>query len=168
LCVPEGRFVRSGLTAAEFHRLADVPPEVEWFANISNPNRPELTKRPEFDSYGTDREQAAHISPTERVLAVLPSFLAPSSLTENELRVCAALAAAEAPLDERGSLRGDRALWRFHLGRLVPRRIVVPRPSRPERHDRSITVDEGSFRMVGVVIQVKVMAVNCIGHNGPP
>ena len=21
------------LTAAEFHRLADVPPEVEWFAN---------------------------------------------------------------------------------------------------------------------------------------
>ena len=26
------------LTAAEFHRLADVPPEVEWFANISNLN----------------------------------------------------------------------------------------------------------------------------------
>jgi site-specific recombinase XerD len=26
------------LTAAEFHRLADVPPEVEWFANLSNPN----------------------------------------------------------------------------------------------------------------------------------
>ena len=24
------------LTAAEFHRLADVPPEVEWFTNISN------------------------------------------------------------------------------------------------------------------------------------
>ena len=24
------------LTAAEFHRLGDVPPEVEWFANISN------------------------------------------------------------------------------------------------------------------------------------
>jgi integrase/recombinase XerD len=24
------------LTAAEFHQLADVPPEVEWFANISN------------------------------------------------------------------------------------------------------------------------------------
>jgi integrase/recombinase XerD len=24
------------LTAAEFHWLADVPPEVEWFANISN------------------------------------------------------------------------------------------------------------------------------------
>jgi integrase/recombinase XerD len=25
------------LTAAEFHRLSDVPPEVEWFANLSNP-----------------------------------------------------------------------------------------------------------------------------------
>ena len=25
------------LTAAEFHRLADVPPEVEWFANLNNP-----------------------------------------------------------------------------------------------------------------------------------
>src|SRR5882757_2841973 len=26
------------LTAAEFQHLADVPPEVEWFANIGNPN----------------------------------------------------------------------------------------------------------------------------------
>ncbi|MGH7096324.1 MAG: tyrosine-type recombinase/integrase [Stellaceae bacterium] len=26
------------LTAAAFHRLAEVPPEIEWFANISNPN----------------------------------------------------------------------------------------------------------------------------------
>jgi integrase/recombinase XerD len=26
------------LTAAEFHRLDDVPPEVEWFANLSNPS----------------------------------------------------------------------------------------------------------------------------------
>ena len=26
------------LTAAEFHRLADAPPEVEWFANLSNPS----------------------------------------------------------------------------------------------------------------------------------
>ncbi len=26
------------LTAAEFDRLADVPPEVEWFANLSNPS----------------------------------------------------------------------------------------------------------------------------------
>ena len=31
---PGGRL----LTAAEFHRLADVPPEVEWFANLSNPS----------------------------------------------------------------------------------------------------------------------------------
>src|SRR5580700_5642257 len=26
------------LTAAEFQRLADVPPEIEWFANITNPS----------------------------------------------------------------------------------------------------------------------------------
>ena len=26
------------LTASEFHHLADVPPEVEWFANLTNPN----------------------------------------------------------------------------------------------------------------------------------
>ena len=26
------------LTAAEFHHLADVPPEVEWFANLTNPS----------------------------------------------------------------------------------------------------------------------------------
>ena len=26
------------LTAAEFQHLADVPPEVEWFANIKNPS----------------------------------------------------------------------------------------------------------------------------------
>ena len=30
---PAGRL----LTAAEFHRLADVPPEVEWFANLTSP-----------------------------------------------------------------------------------------------------------------------------------
>jgi site-specific recombinase XerD len=26
------------LTAAEFHKLTDVPPEIEWFANITNPS----------------------------------------------------------------------------------------------------------------------------------
>lgn len=26
------------LTAAEFHRLAEVPPEIGWFANITNPH----------------------------------------------------------------------------------------------------------------------------------
>src|SRR3954462_11944366 len=31
---PTGRL----LTPAEFHWLADVPPEVEWFANLSNPH----------------------------------------------------------------------------------------------------------------------------------
>src|SRR5215510_1614751 len=26
------------LTAAEFYKLADIPPEIEWFANLRNPN----------------------------------------------------------------------------------------------------------------------------------
>ena len=29
---PSGRL----LTAVEFQRLADVPPEIEWFANLAN------------------------------------------------------------------------------------------------------------------------------------
>ena len=32
------------LTAAEFQKLADVPPEVEWFANISNRHTRRATK----------------------------------------------------------------------------------------------------------------------------
>ncbi len=32
----------------------------------------------------------------------------------------------------------------------------------------SIPVDEGRFRMVGVVIRVKGVTVNGIGDNGPP
>jgi len=37
------------LTAAEFHRLADVPPEAEWFANLSNPS----TRRA-YEDHGKD------------------------------------------------------------------------------------------------------------------
>jgi integrase/recombinase XerD len=36
------------LTAAEFHQLADVPPEVEWFANLTNLH----TKRSYEDAVG--------------------------------------------------------------------------------------------------------------------
>jgi integrase/recombinase XerD len=35
--IPAPRVSRM-LTADEFHRLSDVPPEVEWFANLSNPS----------------------------------------------------------------------------------------------------------------------------------
>ncbi len=34
---PSARAIRL-LTAAEFHRLADVPSEIEWFANLTNPS----------------------------------------------------------------------------------------------------------------------------------
>lgn len=46
--------------------------------------------------------------------------------------------------------------------------MVVPLSSRPEGHDRSVRLNDGSFRMVGVVSRVKVMAVNGIGDNGLP
>lgn len=32
-----GKSERRLLTAAEFQGLSDVPPEAEWFANLSNP-----------------------------------------------------------------------------------------------------------------------------------
>jgi len=28
------------LTAAEFAKLAEIPPEIEWFANLRNPHTP--------------------------------------------------------------------------------------------------------------------------------
>ncbi len=35
---PSGELVRRRLTAAEFQGLAEVPPELEWFADITNAN----------------------------------------------------------------------------------------------------------------------------------
>ena len=35
IAIPPARVSRM-LTAAEFHQLADVPPEAEWFANLTN------------------------------------------------------------------------------------------------------------------------------------
>jgi integrase/recombinase XerD len=32
------RRVSRMLTAAEFHQFSDVPPEVEWFRNLTNPS----------------------------------------------------------------------------------------------------------------------------------
>ena len=37
----DSKLIESGerlLTRVEFHQLSDVPPEAEWFANITNPN----------------------------------------------------------------------------------------------------------------------------------
>jgi integrase/recombinase XerD len=49
------------LTAAEFHRLADVPPEVEWFANISNPS----TRRAYQNAIGDFMRFAGILRPEE-------------------------------------------------------------------------------------------------------
>ena len=43
------------LTAAEFHRLAEVPPEIEWFANIRNRS----TRRASWSSFNNGRMRTA-------------------------------------------------------------------------------------------------------------
>ena len=47
------------LTAAEFHRLADVPPEVEWFANISNAHTRRAYENAVTRLHAVRRHQAA-------------------------------------------------------------------------------------------------------------
>ncbi len=49
------------LTSAEFHRLADVPPEVEWFANLSNPS----TRRVYQNAVGDFMRFAGIVRPDE-------------------------------------------------------------------------------------------------------
>src|SRR3954451_8824553 len=78
-------------------------------------------------------------------------------------------AAAEAPLDERGGVwEICRALWRFHFGRSVPRRIVAARLRCPEGHDRRITVEHGRFRMAGGVVRVNADLINRLGDSRSP
>jgi integrase/recombinase XerD len=47
------------LTAAEFQRLADVPPEVEWFKNIRNPNTEARLRKRDQGLHAVYRHQAA-------------------------------------------------------------------------------------------------------------
>ena len=49
------------LTVAEFHRLADVPPEIEWFANLDNPS----TKRAYENAIGDFMRFAGIARPEE-------------------------------------------------------------------------------------------------------
>jgi integrase/recombinase XerD len=58
------------LTAAEFQRLADVPPEVEWFKNIRNPN----TKRA-YENAIKDFMLFAGISRPEEFRIVTPAHV---------------------------------------------------------------------------------------------
>src|ERR1700731_2947342 len=60
------------LTAAEFHRLADVPPEVEWFANLSNPSTRrsyENAIRDFMRFTGIQRPEEFHIVPRAHIIA---------------------------------------------------------------------------------------------------
>ncbi len=54
------------LNAAEFHRLRDVLPEIEWFANIRNPNtrRSEEEEAEEGSGGGRDGSLSGVVQPT--------------------------------------------------------------------------------------------------------
>ena len=62
---PTGRL----LTAAEFHRLADVPPEVEWFANLSNPHtrRTSSSRQAMMCARVTVRNSSGRVMPVKRM-----------------------------------------------------------------------------------------------------
>ena len=47
------------LTAAEFHQLADVPPEVEWFANLTNPQHAARLRERREGLHAVHRHRAA-------------------------------------------------------------------------------------------------------------
>ena len=71
------------LTQAEFHRLSDVPPELEWFANLTNPQ----TRR----AY----EQAG-VSPSDLDLVELHDCFATAELVHyDNLMLCQEGGAAE-------------------------------------------------------------------------
>jgi integrase/recombinase XerD len=38
MALPAPDALPAPLTAVQFQTLADVPPEIEWFANLTNPN----------------------------------------------------------------------------------------------------------------------------------
>jgi len=66
-------------------------------------------------------------------------------------------AAAETPLDERGRLRRiDDLLWRFHRGGAVPGQLGAPQPSLCEDCDDMIAGVGGGFRLVSIVVGVKI------------
>src|SRR5262249_35830140 len=49
------------LTAAEFYKLADIPPEIEWFANLRNPN----TRKADQNALGEFRRFVGIAQPEE-------------------------------------------------------------------------------------------------------
>jgi hypothetical protein len=90
------------LTAAEFHRLADVPPDVEWFANISNPH----TRRA-YENAVRDFMQFAGIGRPDEFRAVTRAHVIAGAMI-----LCAAVLGqrnpASARLAVRVSLRAQR------------------------------------------------------------
>jgi hypothetical protein len=87
----------------------------------------------------------------------------------NELRVCAARSRRRSPIGRTRWVWGIcRALWRFHPGRSVPRRIVAARLWCPEGHDRRVAVEDGRFRMAGGVVRVNADLKNRVSDSKSP
>jgi hypothetical protein len=70
------------LTAAEFQGLAEVPPEIEWFNNISNPGTNASTRSPSAISCGSPAsvDNPAHADRlAELGIAPIVTVLAPAA-----------------------------------------------------------------------------------------
>ena len=94
------------LTAAEFHRLADVPPEIEWFANIRNRH----TRRSYENAIGDFMRFAGIVRPEEfrtvtraHVIAWRDDLAprepcgAPSGIASRRCRRCSNISAKKTP-----------------------------------------------------------------------
>src|ERR1700693_4704055 len=99
------------LTAAEFHRLADVPPEVEWFANLSNPS----TRRA-YENAIRDFMRFTGIARPQEFRTVTRAHII-AWRDELKRRVSSRRA--------RSAWRAPFAAWRQHLARTV---VAIPMP----------------------------------------
>jgi len=78
------------------------------------------------------------------------------------------VAAAEAPLDGRGGLIGDRGLWRFQPGRLMPGPMITFQEPRREEPDQGNSVQRDAICPIGGVIWGKVGRPGCDGDSRTP
>jgi hypothetical protein len=78
------------------------------------------------------------------------------------------VAAAEAPLDERGALSSDRALWRFQPGHLMPGPRLTGQEARPAEADRDIADPSDAICPVGGIMWGEVWRMGCGVDSGTP
>ncbi len=78
------------------------------------------------------------------------------------------VAAAEAPLDERGAFSGDRALWRFQPGRLIPEPGIACQEARPRRRTGISRAQGDAICPAGGIIRGEIRRMGCVGDSGTP